>query len=58
MRHTMGRHNGIDYILQRVCDMTVNPSTARMYYTYVGGKPTGDSFKTLADMKQWIDNRS
>ena len=47
----IGRYNGVDYRLQRICDVLVVDSTARWYFAYFDGKPTGDHFRTLKDFE-------
>ncbi len=52
----MGRYKGIDYIRQRICDVMLNPSKARWYFTYIDGLATGDHFRTIRELKVWIDS--
>ncbi len=51
----MGRYKGIDYIHQRICDVLVVSSKARWYFVYIDNEPTGDHFRTIMELKEWVD---
>ena len=54
-RTSIGRYKGVDYRLQRICDMMASNSRVLWYFTYSGNTPTGDSFRTLGALYQAVD---
>ncbi len=55
VKQSMGAYCGIRYIRQRICDVLIVDDPAMWYFTYVGGQPTSDHFRTLQDMRAAID---
>jgi len=56
MSGRVGRYNGIDYRQQRVCDVLAVDYQARWYFVYIDGQPTGDHYRTLAELKVSVDS--
>lgn len=56
MKHSVGRYKDVDYRRQRICDVMLLPYLERFYFTYDGGVPTGDYFKTIGELKRAIDS--
>ena len=52
----VGRYHGIDYKLQRICDVIRTPTRAWWWFSYVDGVATGDHFATLTDLKTAVDS--
>jgi len=56
-RHSVGRYRGIDYRRQRISDVMAVPCRAYWYFTYTAdGKPTGDHYRTLAELRTAVDS--
>lgn len=51
----IGRYNGYEYKLQRICDVIQVRSNALWYFLYEDGEPTGDHFARLTELKRYID---
>jgi len=51
----VGCYRRVHYKRQRVCEMMMLPQRAFYYFTYVDGKPTGDHFRTIAEMECSVD---
>ena len=56
MRHVIGRYRGVDYKLQRICDVLTVDCRVRCYFTYYEGEPSCNHYRTLVEMKHAIDN--
>jgi hypothetical protein len=58
-RQSMGRHNGINYIRQRICDVMVLESRQFAWFPYnPDGTAQGSMFATLRELKEWADKQS
>ena len=51
----VGFYKGIEYRKHRICDVLDSPIKAKWLFVYAEGKPTGDHFRTLAEVKRYIE---
>ena len=51
----IGFYKGIEYRKHRICDVLDSPIKAKWLFVYAEGKPTGDHFRTLAEVKRYIE---
>ena len=57
MKNKVGRYRGVDYKLQRICDVLAVDCKEHWYFIYDDdGEPTGDHYRTITEMKRNIDN--
>lgn len=52
----IGMYKGVRWQKQRICDVLAVDTKARWYFPIRNGKFTGDHFKTIAELKRWIDS--
>ena len=53
---SIGRYAGHEYKRQRICDVMHLSQRSYAWFLYdANGKPTGDHFATLKQLKKWVD---
>lgn len=55
----VGCYRGVRYVRRRICDMLAVPTRARWWWTLdADGRPTGDHYRTLTELRAAVDSQS
>lgn len=52
----IGIYKSVRYQRQRICDVLAVDIKEKWYFPILNGKFTGDHFKTIRELKNWIDS--